>query len=72
LAGAGGDQPFAFQVAVGLEDGVGVDAELGDDLLGGGELVAGSQQPQPECPLDLVDELEVGPPRRVTATYLLR
>ena len=42
---AAGDEAFLLELPVGLEDGVGVDGELGDDLLGGGQLVTGLQQP---------------------------
>ncbi len=43
--GPAGDQAFLLQLPVSLEDGVGVDGQLGDDLLGGGQLVTGLQQP---------------------------
>ena len=53
-------QALPFQVAVGLEHRVRVDRQLGDDLLGGGQLVARLQEAEPQSVMDLLDQLEVG------------
>jgi hypothetical protein len=60
LPGSTDRQALAFQPAIGLEHGVRVDRELGDDLLGRGQAIAGLQRAQPQCVLDLMDELQVG------------
>jgi hypothetical protein len=60
LARASPHQPVPFEVAIRLEDGVGVDGELGDDLLGGRQLVARLQDAYSESLVDLLDELHVG------------
>ena len=46
--GSSFDQSLELEFAVGLEHCVGVDAQLADDFLDRGQLVAGIQQSQPE------------------------
>ena len=48
-----------FHLAVGAEDGVGVDGQVDGNLADGGELVAGGEGAGGDCSLDLVDELPV-------------
>jgi len=54
-----------LELAVGLEHGVRVDRQRGDDIFDPRKLVAAPQVPQPERLLDLVDELQVGRHARV-------
>ncbi|GAB1821681.1 hypothetical protein HerbRD11066_48450 [Herbidospora sp. RD11066] len=49
-----------FELAVGLEDGVGVDRELRDDLFDGGELIALPEQAEAHGLPDLLNQLKVG------------
>ncbi len=58
-SGFGGDESLAFEFAVGLEDGVGVDGDLGDDLLDRGQLVPHGEHAESQGLLHLVDELHV-------------
>ena len=53
------DQTLVLQLPVALEDGVGVDRELGDDLLDGRQLVAGLQEAGDERLADLLRDLQV-------------
>ena len=53
-------QALEVELAVGLEDGVGIDREAADHLLDGRELIAGMQDPEPHGLLDLLHELEIG------------
>jgi hypothetical protein len=53
-------QSLPLQVAVGLEHRVGVDRQLGDDLLRGRQPVARLQQAEPQGIADLLGQLEVG------------
>src|SRR6516225_8759676 len=57
--GAGLDEALAFQVAVGLEDGVGVDRRCRDDFAHRGELVADVEHAHPECLANLLNDLQV-------------
>ncbi len=57
--GPGAHQASALEVSVGLEDRVRIDGELRHHLLGRRELVAGLQHAQPECLVDLLDQLEI-------------
>ena len=58
--GPGPHQALAFEVAVRLEHGVGVDRQLRDDLLRRRQLVTGLEQSELQRLVDLLDELEVG------------
>ena len=58
-ARAGGDEPVALQLAVGLEHRVGVDRQPGDDVLDRRELVPLAQQPEPQRLPHLLDHLQV-------------
>ena len=55
----GDDEPFPFELAVGLGDGVRVDREVGHDLAHGRQLVADVKQPEAKRLSDLLDDLEV-------------
>src|SRR5215831_16474749 len=57
--GPGFDETLALQVAVGLEDGVGIDRGGRDDLPHRGELVADVEHAHPERLADLLDDLQV-------------
>jgi hypothetical protein len=48
-----------FELAIRLEDGVGVDGDLGDDVFHGRELVADVEDAEAQGLADLLDELEI-------------
>src|SRR2546426_821912 len=52
--------PFALELAVRLEHGVGIDRQLCDRIASGRELIAGTQDPVAHGASDLLDELAVG------------
>src|SRR5438067_798153 len=52
-------EPLAFELAIRLEHGVGVDGDRGDDLLHGRKLVAPLEEAEAEGCLGLLHELEV-------------
>ena len=62
-------QSLVLELPVGLEHGVGVDGEVRHHVLDRRQLVALAEQPEPERPADLLDQLEVrrdaGPPVQV-------
>ena len=58
--GTGGDEPVVLELAVGLQDRVGVDREDRDHVLDRRELVALAQQAQPQRVPDLPHQLLVG------------
>ena len=60
MPGPGRDETVALQLAVGLEHGVRVDRQPRHDVLDGRQLVALTQQPQPQPVPDLVHHLQVG------------
>ena len=59
LSWASNGQPLLLEIAVGLEHGVGVDRERGDDVLHPWQLVSVNQIAEAQRVLDLVDELKV-------------
>jgi len=60
LARPGRGKALAFEVTVGLEHGVRVDRQGGDDVLDPRKLVTAAQVPQPQRVLDLMYQLQVG------------
>ena len=59
-ARAGGDEAVVLELAVGLEDRVGVDGEVRHDVLDRRQLVALAQEAEPQRLAYLLDDLQVG------------
>src|ERR1700721_2120449 len=59
-AGTAAGQSLVLELAIGLQDGVGVDGQLPHDLLDRRQLVALPQHSDTQGLADLLDDLEIG------------